>query len=224
MMYERSTEPQAGQISESPDDWVVQDRVPIRQCDRGWWAFDGKPCPSPDDMWHDGNGHGGTLRYAVQCGYRHGQKSALQNAVLHVMCRRRDLPEQIKHVPMQSAGTMKVSYHQTGEGVPVSRVDEQTPAPAKPPIGIMPRRLWLEERRDALRDAITRYEAVVGEWRIEEALIEKELQPAAPKRTTARLFRSHIDGVVIAEYTDPGDDWQEIKVDPQTGQFYVDQD
>jgi hypothetical protein len=82
------------------------------------------------------------LRYAVQCGYRHGQKSALQNAVLHVMCRRRDLPQ----------------------------------------------------------------------------------LPPAPKRTAVRLFRSHIDGVVIAEYTDPGDDWQEIKVDPQTGELYVEEE
>lgn len=58
----------------------------------------------------------------------------------------------------------------------------------KPPLGVMPRKIWLENRLEELRAAISRYEAenrkVAVEWRIEEATISRELidQPQPPQQ------------------------------------------
>ena len=75
------------EAAESPDDWVTQDRVPMRSgIDRGWWESDADPVP-PDvaKFWT-----------ATEChqGLCHGQlhKSSRQT-VLHVRCRRKDLPQ-----------------------------------------------------------------------------------------------------------------------------------
>ena len=74
--------------SEDPDEWVVQDRVPIRvEIDRCWYMDGHSGLPAdPEDMWQkykkdyflDGKGHGDYVRDG--------------GGTLHVMCRRRDLP------------------------------------------------------------------------------------------------------------------------------------
>jgi len=63
---------------ESPDDWVVQDRVPARaEIDRGHFGNKGR---SPEDMW-------GFVSESVGVGEMHGHHGMV------VYCRRKDLPE-----------------------------------------------------------------------------------------------------------------------------------
>ena len=71
-----------------PDEWVVQDRVPVRIGDYCWWVSNDDPLPNyPSEMWL---AHQYSL--VVSRKNRHGDKSASGKDVLHVMCRRRDLP------------------------------------------------------------------------------------------------------------------------------------
>lgn len=63
---------------ESPDDWVVQDRVPARaEIDRGHFGSKGR---SPEDMW-------GFVSDSIGVGEMHGHQGMV------VYCRRKDLPE-----------------------------------------------------------------------------------------------------------------------------------
>jgi hypothetical protein len=74
--------------AESPDDWVIQDRVPARAEDKGWWITQNGSnlmprCPS--DMW------------AVQfdqyaLGMMHDDVCPALELKLVVYCRRKDLP------------------------------------------------------------------------------------------------------------------------------------
>lgn len=87
------------QPAEDPDEWVIQDRVPVRaDVDRCWWASDVQPVPADiDKMWV------ASLHFARQL-KRHGdpyEHSADSFTKLHVMCRRRDLPkvEQVEQWP-----------------------------------------------------------------------------------------------------------------------------
>ena len=77
-------------IGEDPDEWVIQDRVPVRVGDRGWWENARFPLPlSPEQM----------VPVDIECdefkhGLRHGYtEKHLRNATFHVYCRRRDLPQ-----------------------------------------------------------------------------------------------------------------------------------
>ena len=63
---------------ESPDDWVVQDRLPARaEIDRGHFGSKGR---SPEDMW-------GFVSDSIGVGEMHGHQGMV------VYCRRKDLPE-----------------------------------------------------------------------------------------------------------------------------------
>ena len=65
-------------LKESPEDWVVQDRVPARaRIDRGHFGGSFK---SPEDMW-------GFVAGSMGIGEMHGTND------LVVYCRRKDLPE-----------------------------------------------------------------------------------------------------------------------------------
>jgi hypothetical protein len=65
-------------LKESPEDWVVQDRVPARaRIDRGHFGGSFK---SPEDMW-------GFVSGSMGIGEMHGTND------LVVYCRRKDLPE-----------------------------------------------------------------------------------------------------------------------------------
>jgi hypothetical protein len=65
-------------LNESPDDWVIQDRVPARaRIDRGHF---GNSFKSPENMW-------GFVAGSMGIGEMHGSND------LVVYCRRKDLPE-----------------------------------------------------------------------------------------------------------------------------------
>jgi hypothetical protein len=79
--YKRLMKEQAEALllpKESPEDWVVQDRVPARAgIDRGHFGNTGR---SPEDMW-------GFVSDSVGIGEMHGYQGMV------VYCRRKDLPE-----------------------------------------------------------------------------------------------------------------------------------
>lgn len=91
-------EPPAPVTTESPDDWVVQDRVPARAgIDRGWWVYDAVDLP------HN-KSHCWRVRDTSKAkGMQHGQKGA-DGIPLNVFCQRKDLP------PIQQAAEPELEY------------------------------------------------------------------------------------------------------------------
>lgn len=73
---------------ESPDDWVVQDRVPARHNDRGAWVDIGEEYPPYDFS----SRHWWTVGDKADQKLKHGTIDAV-GRTLHLICRRRDLPE-----------------------------------------------------------------------------------------------------------------------------------
>lgn len=108
-------------LKEDPDEWVIQDKVPVRvRIDRCWYMDGECGLPAdPENMWQkyakdrflDGKGHGDY----VQDG----------GGTLHVMCRRRDLP--------------KVEQVKTDAGHDWSYHEKQKPQPKKTML-----RLWID--------------------------------------------------------------------------------
>lgn len=72
--------------TESPEDWVVQDRVPARAgVDRGWWIVEVSTLPhNKSKCWEVRIG-------SVAEGMRHGEKDD-DGVLLNVFCQRKDLP------------------------------------------------------------------------------------------------------------------------------------
>lgn len=73
--------------AESPDDWVVQDRVPARETDRGAWLDNGEDYPPYDFQ----SRHWWTVRGTKALGFEAGSVDAV-GRTLHLICRRKDLP------------------------------------------------------------------------------------------------------------------------------------
>lgn len=92
-LAEPKTEPVVA--TESPDDWVVQDRVPARPgVDRGWWV--NSPfgfVPAPEQMWTVGETDADRGKMH---GKMHGTVQEFNGMILHLVCRRRDLPEKVQ--------------------------------------------------------------------------------------------------------------------------------
>jgi len=78
----------APQPVESPDDWVVQDRVRARSTDRGAWVDEGEPYPPYDFS----SRHWWTVGTGKALGWNPGDTDAV-GRTLHLICRRKDLPE-----------------------------------------------------------------------------------------------------------------------------------
>mgnify|MGYP000975294291 CR=1 FL=1 len=75
-------------VVESPDDWVVQDRVPARHRDRGAWVDVGEEYPPYDFS----SRHWWTVGDKADQKLEHGSVDAV-GRTLHLICRRKDLPE-----------------------------------------------------------------------------------------------------------------------------------
>ena len=72
---------------ESPDDWVVQDRVPARHNDRGAWVDIGEEYPPYDFS----SRHWWTVGDKADQKLEHGSVDVV-GRTLHLICRRKDLP------------------------------------------------------------------------------------------------------------------------------------
>lgn len=89
---------------ESPDKWVIQDRVPVRDCDIGWWVSDAQPLPAPEMMW--GCRPSVSNSSSSESGKKHGDKwtwpvkPGEQIPTLYVMCRLKDLPPLPEEPPL----------------------------------------------------------------------------------------------------------------------------
>ncbi len=71
---------------ESPNGWVVQDRVPARPgIDQGWWAYKGDAVDPSGSSWWDFQSTDSAA--GKEHGYPH-----IEGYVLHLRCRRKDLP------------------------------------------------------------------------------------------------------------------------------------
>lgn len=75
-------------LLESPDDWVVQDRVPARATDRGAWVDRGEEYPAYDFS----SRHWWTVGISAGLELEDGSVDAV-GRTLHLICRRKDLPE-----------------------------------------------------------------------------------------------------------------------------------
>lgn len=101
---------------ESPDDWVVQDRVPARAgIDRGWWSSDDPPADK-SYCW--------CVLENVGNGMMHGDQNDI-GLILSVFCRRRDLPavpEPAEEFPQYWTTLIEAS----GRIAHIKRIDENT--------------------------------------------------------------------------------------------------
>ena len=71
---------------ESPEDWVVQDRVPVRPgIDQAWWQYDHYDESIKKAFWPVYEGSFASFR-------KHGYRDTTSECTLHVRCRRKDLP------------------------------------------------------------------------------------------------------------------------------------
>lgn len=134
--------PEQPQPVEDPDEWVIQDRVPVRtSCDQVMWIKDGKSV----------TGFAYSFRNSASDGRMHGytESSGYQ---LHVRCRRRDLPK-VEHAdedPVMNAiaysiqaqernEAIKPQPQKTDDGTDWSYHNQQKPQPRKTML-----RLWID--------------------------------------------------------------------------------
>ncbi|TXH50299.1 MAG: hypothetical protein E6Q97_20730, partial [Desulfurellales bacterium] len=89
-LYVKITEAEAMAMpAESPDDWVTQDRVPVRECDeRRWVNVETRKPSNEGNDWRNAGKELTTIHFK---GFRHGDK-ACDGEILELRCRRKDLP------------------------------------------------------------------------------------------------------------------------------------
>lgn len=109
-------------VIESPDDWVVQDRVPARATDRGAWVDRGEDYPAYDFS----SRHWWTVGTDKALGWQAGDVDAV-GRTLHLICRRKDLPpiEAPKPVEEEWVDLNKYPDHVLREGVDQCRSSNQ---------------------------------------------------------------------------------------------------
>jgi hypothetical protein len=107
---------------ESPDDWVVQDRVPARALvDQGWFEYDRYKGEVSKGFW---------IVRGADVGRNHGDRVDVSGemATVEIRCRRKDLPSPSspKKIPVRLWVSHRMT-HETGADYPV-RCGDQPPS------------------------------------------------------------------------------------------------
>ena len=104
---------------ESPEDWVVQDRVPARTgIDQAWWQYDNYDENIKKAFWPVFEGSFASSR-------KHGYRDNTSKMTLHVRCRRKDLPP-IPEPPKTNKVVLKEHVERYGTSYRIEWFNETT--------------------------------------------------------------------------------------------------